>query len=73
MRGGAGEGTLPGLIDPTLQEVTPPINALFETGRWDEAERLVAESAERGPIECAPPTGSAWSAPGNDALHDALH
>jgi predicted ATPase/DNA-binding CsgD family transcriptional regulator len=26
---------------------------LFETGRWDEAEQLVAESAEHSPIECA--------------------
>ena len=27
--------------------------ALFELGRWDEAEALVADSAERAPIECA--------------------
>ena len=27
--------------------------ALFELGRWDEAETLVADSAERSPIECA--------------------
>jgi predicted ATPase/DNA-binding CsgD family transcriptional regulator len=27
--------------------------ALFEIGRWDEAEALVAEAAELGPIECA--------------------
>jgi DNA-binding NarL/FixJ family response regulator/tetratricopeptide (TPR) repeat protein len=27
--------------------------ALFELGRWDEAEAVVAASAERGPIECA--------------------
>ena len=27
--------------------------ALFEIGRWDEAEALVAEASERGPIECA--------------------
>ena len=26
---------------------------LFETGRWDEAEALVAEASERSPIECA--------------------
>ena len=27
--------------------------ALFEIGRWDEAEALVAEASERCPIECA--------------------
>ena len=27
--------------------------ALFELGRWDEAEAVVAEAAERSPIECA--------------------
>ena len=27
--------------------------ALFELGRWDEAEAVVADAAERSPIECA--------------------
>jgi ATP/maltotriose-dependent transcriptional regulator MalT len=29
------------------------IGALFELGRWQEAEAVVAEAAERSPIECA--------------------